>query len=116
MNTVKTAIVGVIAGVINGFFGSGGGIIAVESLERGGIDQKKSHASSLLIILPMSAVSTVVYFFNGSLTFDRNIWLLLGSACAGGAVGAFMLGKIKTNWLDIIFTILIFAAGIRMVF
>ena len=42
--------------------------------------------------------------------------ILLGGACAGGLVGALLLDKLKGEWVNAIFTLLIIASGIRMVF
>lgn len=109
-------LMGVVMGVINGFFGSGGGIIAVDSLERSGMEQEKAHATSLLVILPLSIISGIVYLMNGSVTFDGEAWWLLGGGAIGGLIGAFLLGKLKSIWINGIFTLLILASGIRMVF
>lgn len=104
-----------IMGVVNGFFGSGGGIIAVDSLERSGMEQEKAHATSLLVILPLSIVSGVIYLLNGSVTFQGEEWWLLGGGAVGGLIGAFLLGKLKSVWINGLFTLLILASGIRMV-
>ncbi len=113
---IGKSIYGGLCGLINGFFGSGGGIIAVQLMEKGGIEHKKAHASSLIIIFPLCAVSAAVYFFTGSAVFDENTIWLLGGAALGGILGAFLLGKLKSKIIDNIFTLLILASGIRMVF
>lgn len=109
-------LLGSLIGMTNGFFGSGGGIVSVQVLEKLGLEQTKSHATSLMIILPLSIVSAVIYFLSGSVSFNIDTWLLLGGASVGGIIGAFMLGKLKADWVNIVFTILIIASGIRMVF
>lgn len=50
-------ILGTVTGLCNGLFGSGGGIAAVPMLQKGGVDVKKSHATSLALTLPLSVVS-----------------------------------------------------------
>ena len=47
------ALTGIAVGICNGFFGSGGGMIAVPMLEKGG---------SEAITLPLSIVSGLVFF------------------------------------------------------
>ena len=42
--------------------------------------------------------------------------MLLGGACAGGLIGAMLLGKLKGDIVDAIFTLLILASGVRMLF
>ena len=52
-------VFGVAIGFVNGFLGSGGGTLAVTALLTvGGLDQKRAQATALLIILPISVVST----------------------------------------------------------
>ena len=113
--TIKI-VLGLVIGTVNGFFGSGGGIIAVQAMEKLGVEQKKAHATSLLVILPLSIASAVIYFLSGSVSFEGSTWFLLGGACAGGLVGALLLDKLKGEWVNAIFTLLIIASGIRMVF
>lgn len=114
----KTAkvIAGACIGLVNGFFGSGGGILAVSAMETLGEEQRKAHATSILVIMPLSIVSAILYFIGGSISFSGNTWWLLGGAAAGGLAGALLLGKLQGTWIDVIFTLLIIASGIRMVF
>ena len=107
-------MLGFLAGLTNGFFGSGGGMIAVESMERSGFESRRAHASSILAILPLSIVSAAVYFIRGSISFDKEALFLLGGASAGGILGALLLGKLSAKWIDRIFTALMLAAGVRM--
>lgn len=108
-------IFGFLTGLTNGFFGSGGGMIAVESMERGGMESKSAHASSILAILPLSLVSAATYWLRGSLQFSAAHWMLLGGAALGGILGALLLGKLSAKWVDWIFTALMLISGVRMV-
>ena len=81
-----------------------------------GLEEKKSHATSILAILPMSIASGIIYFLGGHIAFDSRTWMLLGGACAGGLIGALLLGKLKGALVDAIFTLLILASGVRMLF
>ena len=74
LKKILSIILGLACGLINGFLGSGGGIIAVQSMEKLGKDSKKSHATALLVILPLSIISAFVYYRNGSIVFDGNTW------------------------------------------
>ena len=113
---ILLSLLGFLTGLTNGFFGSGGGMIAVESMERIGLESKRAHASSILAILPLSIVSTVVYFIRGSMSFHKEALFLLGGASVGGILGALLLEKLSAKWIDWIFTALMLAAGVRMVF
>ena len=107
---------GLITGFVNGFFGSGGGMIAVQTMEQNGFESKRAHATSILSILPLSMVSTAVYLIKGNLGFSANHWALLAGACAGGLLGAVLLGKLSAKWVDHLFTALMLISGLRMVF
>lgn len=107
---------GLFIGFINGFFGGGGGMLLVPSLRFiGGIDQKKSQATAISIILPLSLVSALIYTFKG--IYDIKVGLAAGGGVIlGGIAGAFLLKKLSNKYLSIIFYALMLAAGIRMVF
>ena len=113
---VKTMFLGLVCGLINGFFGSGGGIIAVQSMEKIGIRDKNAHATSLFVILPLSIVSGVVYLMSGNIAFNGDTVMLLIGGAIGGVLGALLLNKTKREWINLIFTLLILGSGIRMVF
>lgn len=114
LKKIWSIILGLACGLINGFLGSGGGIIAVQSMEKLGKDSKKSHATALLVIMPLSIISAFVYYRNGSIVFDGNTWALLGGGAIGGLVGAMLLGKASTKVIDCIFTVIIIASGVWM--
>jgi len=109
-------LVGLFIGFINGFFGGGGGMLLVPSLKFiGGVDQKKSQATAISIILPLSLISALIYTFKG--IYDLPIGLSVGGGViAGGALGAYILNKLSNKVLSIIFYVLMLAAGIRLVF
>ena len=49
------------AGVINGLLGAGGGMVVVPLLSALGVRGKKSHATALMVIVPLSLVSAILY-------------------------------------------------------
>lgn len=109
-------IIGVSAGLVNGLFGGGGGMIVVPMLIMLlGLEPKRAHATAILIILPLSIVSGLFYAAFGNLQADIAIPVGLG-VVAGGVVGAFLLSKISSKWLIIIFSVVMAAAGVKMLF
>ena len=100
-------------GICNGFFGSGGGMIAVPMLEKGGSEAKKAHATSIAITLPLSIISGLVYFKGGSLDIWQAVkFIPLG--LAGAAVGAMLMKKLSSSLLKRIFGLLTIIAGVRI--
>ena len=101
-------------GLINGFFGSGGGVLAVECMTRLGEKEKRAHASAILAILPLSIASAVIYCLNGYVPGRAETWMLLAGGAAGGFLGALLLDKLSTGWVNALFTILMLVSGVRM--
>ena len=78
-------------GLLNGLFGSGGGMVAV--------------------ILPLTVLSAGSYLFSGPVDFSEALPYLLGGL-PGCWVGSRLLGKLSSTALSRIFGVLIlFAAG-----
>lgn len=111
---LKIVVLGVFAGLVNGFLGSGGGMVIVPGLVFIGMEQKQAHASSLLVIAPISLVSFFVYFSNGFIRWEDSAPLLIGSV-AGGVAGAFFLDRINKKVLEWVFTGIIIFSGVRMI-
>ncbi|HEX3028776.1 MAG TPA: sulfite exporter TauE/SafE family protein [Clostridia bacterium] len=107
-------ILGLVSGVANGLFGSGGGVILVPMLEKSGIEVKKSHASSLAITLPLSIVSAIFYSLRGSFEFSDAL-PLIPFGLVGALMGGLLLKKISSVWLKRIFGILLIIAGGRLI-
>lgn len=107
---------GLLTGGCNGLFGGGGGMVAVPLLQKlCGMDTPDAHASAISIILPLSAVTGVVYAVGGAV--DWHALAFVAPALTVGSVGgAFLTGKLKSSWLDRIFTALMFLAGVWMAF
>ena len=105
---------GVVIGCVNGFFGGGGGMIVVPVLNKMfGMEQKKAQATALFVILPISLVSTIVYFSNNSISFQTG-WPVIAGIILGGVVGATLLNKLKNNVVKIIFVTFMLIGGVGM--
>lgn len=115
-NGYKKAIIsGTALGAINGFFGGGGGMIAVPLLSGAlGYTDKQSHATAILVIAPVCFVSAIIYIIGGFTRADVIIPATIGNV-TGGLLGAELLGKIPEIWTDIIFIVVLVVAGVKMV-
>ena len=79
----KAALTGVLAGFLNGLFGSGGGIIAVPLFKKSGLSVKESHATALMMMFFLSVVSAGLYLYEGRLSPGDAVGFL-----PGGIIGA----------------------------
>ena len=115
-NWLKDTFLGAVIGFLNGFLGSGGGMIAVPILEKSkNLDNKKAHATAIAVMFPLSVVSAVVYSFN----YELDVWtivILSAGVTVGGILGSIFLKKLSGKAVRIIFASLMIAAGIKMFF
>ena len=107
-------IKGGIIGLLNGFFGSGGGVIAVPVLEKDS-SPNEAHATSVALIFILSMVTVLFYGFSGNLDF-KTAWDFIPWGILGAVSGAFFLKNIKAQWLKRLFGAVIITAAIRMLF
>lgn len=115
-NIIKTSILGLFTGVLNGLFGSGGGTLLVPGMIfLLGIEEHKSHATAISIILPLAIMSTFIYFNSGIISFNITLKVAAGGVI-GGYLGAKVLNKIPNNVLRKIFAVFMMIAAFRMVF
>ena len=109
-------ITGVLTGLINGFFGGGGGMVVVPLLIF--LLKKKpkvAHATAILIILPISVVSGIMYIAFGHYKFSIGLPVIIGTI-VGGLIGAILLKKLPPKWVIIIFSLVMLVAGVKMLF
>ncbi len=106
---------GFIIGIINSLLGAGGGMLAVPTLNKSGLTAQESHATSLLIILPLTAVSAGIYLSKGYVEFSNALPYMPGGII-GAVAGGLLLNKIPNKALKIIFAAFMIYSGIRMLF
>lgn len=111
----KQIITGALAGAANGFFGAGGGLFLVPLFTKWlRIDQRRAFATSVAVILPLSAVSLVVYLLRAGIDIPSALPILLGGL-TGGLISGRIFGKVPVTLLRRIFGLLILYGGIRAV-
>ncbi|MCL1862106.1 MAG: sulfite exporter TauE/SafE family protein [Defluviitaleaceae bacterium] len=116
MKNIKTISIGLIVGFANGLFGAGGGSILVPALQKFmGMETKKSHATALSVILPLSVVSAAIYIWGVDVEWRVVLFVSLGGV-VGGIIGAKILNKLAAWWIHIIFGVLLAVGAVRMLF
>lgn len=78
------------------------------------LDTKVAHATAILIILPISAVSGVIYAIKGAFELDVFLPCIIGTF-VGGVLGTFILSKLKNDIITAIFSVVMIAAGVIMI-
>ena len=111
--TLLTAFLAVLAGIVNGFLGTGGGIVLMLALAMlpGADDNavRDRFAAVIAVILPLSLISTVSY--GDSIDFRAAVPYLL-PGILGGIVGALLLDRLNVKIIKKLFAIMVIWAGI----
>ena len=114
-HTVKCIIAGVMAGILNGLFGAGGGLILVPLLINWiGLEEKVAFATSVAIIFPLSIVSYVIFCLRGGNVWAEALPYLLGGIL-GGLLSAKLFRRVPAAWLHRLFALLVLYGGIKAV-
>ncbi len=117
------AVVSCIAGIINALLGAGGGVLLSLTLPHLAVDaiggdtlrdRRDIYINAQAAMIPACAISCLIYSMRGMLDVV-GFSLFAIPAAAGGAVGSFLLSKIKSNVIQIIFAILVIWSGVRMI-
>ncbi|MGL5347824.1 MAG: sulfite exporter TauE/SafE family protein [Peptostreptococcaceae bacterium] len=113
---IKNTIIGIFTGFVNGVFGSGGGTLLVPILNNIlKVEEHKSHATALAVIIFLTSASSIIYISKG--TYDVNLTLKVAAgSILGGIVGAKLLCKVTGRFLRISFGVIMIIAALRMVF
>ena len=97
----RYAVSGVLAGVVNGLFGGGGGMVLMPLLRRWcGLEERKAFATCVAVILPLCVVLSLAAPY------------LLGGL-VGGFLGGRLFPKVSAGWLRYLFAAFLVYGGVR---
>ena len=109
----RYAVSGVLAGVVNGLFGGGGGMVLVPLLRRWcGLEERRAFATCVAVILPFCVVSAAVYLLRTPFNLTQALPYLLGGL-AGGFVGGRLFPRVPAPWLRYLFAAFLVYGGVR---
>ena len=115
MKKMKTYLFGIFAGFLNSIFGVGGGLILIPYLKSRGLSQKEAQASSLPVILPLTAISALLYVYKGYTEISEGLKFipfgLIGAIC-----GVYIIDKISDKLLNMLFSVFLLYSGFRILF
>jgi uncharacterized membrane protein YfcA len=110
----KLALIGLVAGLLSGGFGIGGGIVMVPLLVAVGVDRHRSHATSLAAIVPIAIAGALAFGFAGEI--NLYLGLLIGAGgVIGSTLGASLMNRMSGRSLSIFFGLVLLATAIRMI-
>lgn len=113
---IKKIVIGLIAGIVSGFFATGGGMILVPAfVYLLNIDSKKARGTSIVCILPMVITSSIFYSKNNYIDWKLALLCAIGGMI-GGYVGAKILKKLPEKILKITFALFLIYISYNMIF
>lgn len=114
VSTSKAITLGLIAGLVGGLFGVGGGIIVVPGLVLWlGFSQHKASGTSVATIIASAGAALVSFTLDGSVDWTAALWVTMG-AVVGAAIGTRILHLIPADTLRKAFSVLMLIAAARM--
>lgn len=116
LKNCSVAVLSAFVGFVNGFFGGGGGMLLVPMLEKVlKVPVKKSHATAIAIILPVSVAGAITYLISGY--FDLVPFLGVSGGCvAGGVAGALLLKKLPSGAVGVAFSLIMIGVAVKLIF
>ncbi len=111
----KLLLIGLVAGILGGGFGVGGGIVIVPLLVFVGVDRHRAHATSLAGIILIALFGAASFGFSGEILLDVGLTIGIGGV-VGSVIGATAMNRMSPRTLTVVFGIVLLVAGLRMIF
>lgn len=114
---VYLILIGVLAGIVSGFIGIGGGIIIVPGLiYLTGLTQIQAQGTSLALMLPPIGILAFMHYYKQGNVDLKVAGIVAVTFIIGGFFGAKLAHKIDQNIVKIIFGVLMLLIAIKMIF
>lgn len=116
-NLISFAIIGIIAGVLSGLFGIGGGVVIIPALTFfKGFSQLTAQGTSLVAMLPpVGILAFLTYYKKGNVDITAGIIICI-AMLIGAKFGAQFANELPTGVLKKAFGIFIILVGIKTFF
>ena len=111
----QSLVVGLLAGILAGMFGVGGGFLMVPLYVLWmGLDQRRSHATSLAAVLPIAVAGAIGYSTSDYVDWNAAVALLAGSIF-GALYGVKLLSQVSLKFLQLGFAALLYLSAMRLI-
>jgi uncharacterized membrane protein YfcA len=115
LDIVIFIVVGLLAGVLSGFFGIGGGIIIVPALIYiAGFSQLKAQGTSLAVLLPpVGIMAFLEYYKKGNVDLKAGL-IICAMVVLGSAFGGHYAQKLSPDLLKKCFAVFLMLVSVKM--
>ena len=118
LKTIPVCIFGILAGLLNGLLGAGGGILIVLALRRfchaNKCNPRAAFTGALAVMVPITAFSAWRYAHLGHIP-TTDLPAILLPALLGGIVGAGLLPHLSMRFLSRLFAAAVLVSGVLLV-
>lgn len=110
-------LVGLVAGILSGLVGVGGGIIMVPALVLFlGFTQKQAQGTSLgIMLLPVGILAVLQYYKQGYINFN-SVFIISAAFVIGGFLGSKLALNLSDDKMKKIFAIVLMLVSLKMLF
>ena len=116
MNQLFYILLGLIAGILGGMFGIGGGIILIPALVYlFGLTQHQAQGTTLAILVPpIGLLAALRYYYSGNVKLGMAGFICIGFF-VGGFIGAHLVQNVADPLLKRLFGIFLLVISLRMI-
>ncbi len=115
-NMPAAAVISVVAGAVSGLLGIGGGVIQVPLMHLVcDVPLKAAAATSNFMLGVTAATSALIFYRQGAVSPQITALLVIG-VLAGSAAGMKILAGVKSDKLQLVFSLLVFTIATKMFF
>lgn len=116
-STILFILIGIVAGILSGMFGIGGGVIIVPALMYlCGFSQLKAQGTSLAILLPPVGIFAFIqYYKKGQVNIQAGVLIVI-FLVIGSAFGSKLVQNVPMDVLKKSFGILMILISLKMIF
>jgi len=109
--------IGLVAGVLSGVFGIGGGVVIVPALiYLAGFTQHRATGTSLAVLLPPIGLAAVWEYYRHDNVNVSAAMIIAGAVFAGGWLGAVVANRVSGPYLRLTFGIFVVLLGVYLLF
>ena len=112
---LKKGTIGILAGLISGMFGAGGGLVLLSIfLHVLKLEEKEARATTIASILPMAITTGIFYFNNNLIDWNLAIKCAVGGI-VGVVIGTKLLRVLSNTVLRVIFIVFLVYVAYKLI-
>jgi len=116
-STLLLVIIGLLAGVLSGIFGIGGGVIIVPALIYvAGFRQHLATGTSLAVLLPPIGIAAAYEYYRHGHVNIRAAGIIAAALLVGGWIGAAIANRMPGPQLRLAFGVFVVGLGIYLIY